>query len=49
MGLQYIFNVVILFMTVVYFKHFKLKIDQKMSTFKNLEEVSQKHLATLIN
>ena len=39
-ALQYIFNVFILFKTVSYLKHnFKLKIDPKMCTFKNLEEI----------
>ena len=39
-ALQCLFNVFILFNTVFYFKlNFKLKIDPKMCTFKNLEEI----------
>ena len=39
-ALQYLFNVFILFNTVFYLKlNFKLKIDPKMNTFKNLEEI----------
>ena len=34
--LQYLFNVYRLYSTVSYFK---LKVDQKMCTFKNLEEI----------
>ena len=38
--LEYLFNVFILFNTVFYLKlNFKLKIDLKMCTFKNLEEI----------
>ena len=38
-ALQYLFNVFILFNTILYLKlNFKLKIDPKMCTFKNLEE-----------
>ena len=37
-NLQYLFNVVVLFITVSYIKlNFKLKINPKMCTFKNLE------------
>ena len=43
--LQYHFNV---FYTVNTVSYFKLKIDPKMCTFKNLEKICQKHLATLI-
>ena len=40
--LQYLLNVYILFNTVSYLKlNFKLKIDPKMCTFKNLEEISK--------
>ena len=39
-ALQYLFNVFILFNTVFYLKfNFKLKIDPKICTFKNLEEI----------
>ena len=39
-ALQYLLNVFILFNTVSYLKfNFKLKIDLKMCTFKNLEEI----------
>ena len=42
-AVQHLFNVVILFNTVFYLKlSFKLKIDPKTCTFKNLEEFSQK-------
>ena len=38
--LQWLFNVFILFNTVSYFKlKFKLKIDIKMCSFKNLEKI----------
>ena len=38
--LQYLINVFILFNTIFYIKlKFKLKIDPKMRTFKNLEEI----------
>ena len=38
--LQYLFNVFILCNTVSYIKiNFKLKIDPKMCTYKNLEEI----------
>ena len=38
--LQYIFNVFVLFNTVCFIKlNLKLKIDQKMCTFKNLEKI----------
>ena len=38
--LLYLFNVFILFKTVLYLKfNFKLKIDPKMPIFKNLEEI----------
>ena len=41
--LQYLFNAFILFNTVSYIKlNFKLKIDPKMRTFKNLEETKKK-------
>ena len=47
-ALLYLFNFVILHNTDFYFKrNFKLKIDQKTCTFKNLEEFSQKPVATL--
>ena len=40
LALQYLFNVLLLFNTVFYFKlNFKLKIDPKMSFFKNLEKI----------
>ena len=39
-SLQVVFNVFILFNTVFTLKfNFKLKIDPKMHTFKNLEEI----------
>ena len=39
-ALQYLSNVFILFDTVSYLKlNFKLKVDLKMCTFKNLEEI----------
>ena len=39
-ALQYLFNVFILFKTVSYFKfNYKLKLDPKVFTFKNLEEI----------
>ena len=48
-ALQYFFNVVILFNTIIYLRiNFKIKIDPKVCTFKNLEEISQKPVATLI-
>ena len=38
--LQYLFYVYILFYTIFYLKrNFNLKIDPKMCTFKNLEEI----------
>ena len=40
-GLQYLFNVVILSVII-------LKVDPKTYTFKNLEEISQKQVATLL-
>jgi len=41
-ALQYLSNVVILLKTVFNLKlHFKLKIDQKTCTFKNLEEIQK--------
>ena len=41
-GLQYIFYVVILFNTAFYLElTFKLKIDLKMCTFKNLEDIQK--------
>ena len=40
--LQYIFNVFIVFNIV-----FKLKVDPKMRTFKNLEKIKKKRVATL--
>ena len=46
--LQYFFNVFILFNTFSYLRlNFKLKINPKICTFKNLEKICQKHLATL--
>ena len=49
LALKYIFNAVIPFNTVFYLKHnFKLEIDQKICTFKNLKEISQKSVATLM-
>ena len=48
MSLQYLSNAFILFKTFFYVKlNFLLKIYQKTCTFENLEEVSQKLLATL--
>ena len=44
-ALLYLFDVVILLNTNF---NFKLKIDSKTCTFKNLEEISQKPVATLI-
>ena len=39
-ALQYLFNVLVLLNTVFYLKlKFKLKVDSKTSTFKNLEEI----------
>ena len=39
-ALEYLFNVFILFKTVSYLKlNLKLKVDPKMCTFKNLEEI----------
>ena len=39
-GLQYLFNVFILFNTVLYFKLiFKLKIDPKVCDFNNLKKI----------
>ena len=46
--LQYIFKVVILLNTVLNLKiSFKPKIDPEVCTFKNMEEISQKSVATL--
>ena len=48
-ALQNLFNIFILFNTASYFKfNFRLKIDPKMFTFKNLEKVWKKRVATLI-
>ena len=42
-ALQYLFNVFIIFNTASFLKlNFKLKIDQKMYTFNNLEEIFPK-------
>ena len=42
MARQYLFNVFILFNTVFNLKlNFKLKIDPKRCTFKNLEEIKK--------
>ena len=47
-GFQYIFYVVKLFNTFIYLKlSFKLKIDLKTCSIKNLEEIYQKQVATL--
>ena len=44
-ALQYLLNVFILSNTVSYLKlNFKQKIDPKMCTFKNLEEILEKSL-----
>ena len=49
-ALQYLFKVVILFNTVFYLKlNFKLKVDRKTCTFKNLEKICQKTVATLFS
>ena len=45
-SLQYLFNVFILFNTVFLLK-FKLKVDPKTRTFKNLEKICLKSVATL--
>ena len=46
---QYLFKVVILSKTVFYLKlNFILKINPKTCTFENLEEISQKPFATLL-
>ena len=43
LALQYLFNDFILFNAVSYLKlNFKLKIDPKMCTFKNLEKILKK-------
>ena len=45
---QYLFNIVILVNTVFYLKlNFNLKIDPKTCTFKNMEKISRKPVATL--
>ena len=47
-ALQYLVNIVILFKTAFYLKLLlKLNIDLKTYTFKNLEETSPNHLATM--
>ena len=49
-ALHFLFNVFILFNTVSYIEiTLKLKIDPKMCTFKNLEKVLKKQVATLTN
>ena len=46
--LKYLFNAVILFKTAFYLKlNFIQKIDPNTFNFENLEEISQKPLATL--
>ena len=48
-ALHHPFNFFILFKTVFYLKlNFKLKIDPEIFTFKNLEKINLKHLATLL-
>ena len=48
-ALEYLFNVFILLNTVYYLKlNFKLNIDTKICTFKNLEEIWKKQVATLV-
>ena len=49
-ALQYFFNVFILFNIVSNLKlNFKLKMDPKMCTFKNLEKNQKNRVATLLN